>query len=122
MRGFFVKLAAVWAAIWAITAPLQAQSFMAGDFDPAIPTVTQVLGYEPGGRMSTSAEALTYLKALAAAAPDRMKVVQYGASWQGRPLTYVLLTAPENFARLDAIQSDLGAIAAGKPGNGRNKG
>ena len=118
MRGFIAQLAAFGAAIWVICAPLQAQSFMAADFDPAIPTVTQVLDHEPGARMSTSAEALTYLKALAEAAPDRMKVVQYGESWQGRPLTYALFTAPENFARLDAIQSDLGTIAAGKPGNG----
>ncbi|WP_300597692.1 M14 metallopeptidase family protein [Erythrobacter sp.] len=96
----------------------QAQSFLPGEFDPAIPTVTDTLGHAPGTRMSTSAEALNYLEALAKAAPDRMKIVNYGETWQGRPLNYVILSAPQNIARLDAIQSDLATIAAGETGNG----
>jgi len=106
-------------ALFAVAAPqARAQSFIEAEFDPAIPTVTKVLGHAPGTRMSTPAEALEYLEALAKAAPDRMKIVQYGTSWQGRPLNYVILTAPQNMARLDAIQADLQTVASGKPGNG----
>lgn len=78
LQGFFLRIAAALTAIYAVATSAQAQSFLAGEFDPTIPTGTQVLGHAPGTRMSTPNETLTYLRALAAAAPDRMKIVQYG--------------------------------------------
>jgi hypothetical protein len=105
-------------SIAALAVPAGAQSFLNGEFDPAIPTATEVLGHAPGTRITAPDEMLDYLRALAAAAPDRMRIVQYAKSWEGRPLHYVVLTSPENMARLDAIKADLAAIAAGRPGNG----
>ena len=40
------------------------------------------------------------------------------AAGRGRPLYYLVLTAPENMARLDAIQADLANIGAGQASNG----
>lgn len=96
----------------------QAQSFFEGEFDSAIPTLEETLGYQPGSRITAPEDAVTYLRALAAAAPDRMKIVEYARSWQGRPLHYVILTAPQNMARLDSIQADLANVAAGRASNG----
>ncbi len=45
-------------------------------------------------------------------------MVQYATSWEGRPLHYLVFTSRENIAALDAIQSDLANIAAGRAGNG----
>ncbi len=122
MQGrFFGRLAVGLAALWCICVPIipaQAQSFLEAQFDPAIPTLTQSVGHAPGERITSPADSLTYLRALADAAPDRMRIVKYAETWEGRPLHYVILTAPENMARLDEVQADLASIAAGRAGNG----
>ncbi|MFN3864281.1 MAG: M14 family zinc carboxypeptidase [Erythrobacter sp.] len=99
-------------------APVRAQSFAQGIFDPAIPTLTATVGHAPGTRITSPDEAYAYLRALVAAAPTRTRLVQYATSWEGRPLFYVILSSPENIARLDAIRADLANIAAGRASNG----
>ena len=106
------------AAVWTTAHPAQAQSFIEGEFDAAIPTLTQTVGHAPATRITAPDQAYTYLKALAEAAPDRTRLVQYAVSWEGRPLYYLVLSAPQNMARLDAIQADMASIAAGRAGNG----
>nr|WP_298926339.1 M14 family zinc carboxypeptidase [uncultured Erythrobacter sp.] len=116
--AFWGKLLAGLAAALALASTAQAQSFLEGEFDPAIPTLTETVGHEPGTRISSPDETLAYLRALAKAAPDRMKMVEYAKSWEGRSLNYVILTAPENMARIDAIKADLANIATGRTSNG----
>ncbi|TRD10635.1 carboxypeptidase [Erythrobacter insulae] len=106
------------AAATFLSGPAQAQSFLAAEFDPSIPTLSETVGHEPGTRITSPDETLRYLRALADAAPDRMKMVEYAKSWEGRSLNYVILTAPENMARIGAIQADLANIAAGRSSNG----
>lgn len=108
----------VLAALSVAGGPAQAQSFIDGAFDSAVPTLTATVGHAPGTRITSPDQAYTYLRALAEAAPDRTRLVQYAESWEGRPLYYLLLSAPANIARLDAIRTDMAAIAAGRPGNG----
>lgn len=98
--------------------PAAAQSFAQGSFDPAIPTLTEAVGHAPGTRITSPDQTYAYIKVLADAAPDRVKLVQYATSWEGRPLYYLVLSAPANMARLDAIRADMANIAAGRPGNG----
>lgn len=95
-----------------------AQSFGEGEFDAAIPTLEGVIGHMPGERITSPEETVRYLEALAKAAPDRIRMIQYATSWQGRPLHYLVLTAPENMARIDAIQADMANVAAGRASNG----
>jgi hypothetical protein len=102
----------------AVSGPALAQSYLEAEFDPSIPTLTQVVGHAPGERITSPEETVRYLEALVAAAPDRARMVQYATSWEGRPLHYLLITSPENMARIDAIQADLATIAAGRAGNG----
>ena len=108
----------VLAALCGGAAPGQAQSFAQGTFDAAIPTLTETVGHAPGTRITSPDETYAYLKALVAAAPTRTRMVQYATSWEGRPLYYVILSSPENIARLDAIRADLANIAAGRASNG----
>ncbi len=105
-------------ALFAGHAPASAQSFMEGEFDPSIPTLEETVGHKPGERITSPEEAHLYLKALDEAAADRVDLVEYARSWQGRPLYYIVITAPENMARIDAVKADLATIAAGRPGNG----
>jgi hypothetical protein len=74
-------------------------------YDPSIPTFQKVLGFEPGSRFATHAELVHYLNALAAAAPGRMKVVEYGQSWEGRKLVYAVIGSEANMRRLPEIQA-----------------
>ena len=93
-------LTAFLATLLALPIAAQAQSFVDAEFDPSIPTLTEVVGHMPGERITSPVETVRYLEALVAAAPDRTRMVQYATSWQGRPLHYVVLSAPENMARI----------------------
>jgi len=115
---FAFALSAFCGAVSAALVPAHAQSFLDGDFDPAIPTLSDTVGHAPGERITSTDEADRYARALVTAAPDRVKMVQYATSWEGRPLHYLVLTSPANMARIDAIQADLASIAAGGASNG----
>ncbi len=114
IRGWGILLL----AMLAFVPPAAAQSFAEGQFDPAIPTLTATIGHAPGARITSPDQAYAYLKALAEAAPDRTRLVQYAVSWEGRPLYYLVLSAPANMAKIDAIRADMATIAAGQQGNG----
>jgi len=81
------------------------------DYDPAIPTVEQVLGYQPGERITWHRDAIRYFEALAAAAPQRMRITEYATSWQGRELIYAVLSSADNIANLDAIKNGMQQLA-----------
>ena len=54
------------------------------NYDPAIPSVEDVLGYKPGERITWHKDVIRYFEALAEAAPDRMTITEYARSWQNR--------------------------------------
>ena len=83
-------------------------------YDPAIPTIQKVLGYGPGERISSHANLMRYMEALAQAAPARMKVFEYARSWEDRKLVYAAIGSETNLRRLDAIKA-----AMQKPGDPR---
>jgi hypothetical protein len=81
------------------------------DYDPAIPTLQSVLGHAPGERITTTDQAARYLRALAAAAPDRTRLVEYARSWEGRPLHYLLVGSRTRIAQVDAIKTGMQRLA-----------
>jgi hypothetical protein len=84
-------------------------------YDPAIPTLESVVGHGPGEEITTPYQIGRYLEALAQAAPDRTRLVEYATSWEGRPLHYLIVSSPERIARLDEIRSGMQALASGAP-------
>ena len=74
-------------------------------YDPAIPTAAKVLGYEFGDRISSHANIVRYLQALAAAQPNRIKVFEYGQTWEGRELVYAVIGSETNLRRLGEIKA-----------------
>ncbi len=54
-------------------------------YDPRIPTLKSVLGHDVGEEISSPEEITIYLKALAAAAPDRARLVEYREDLRGAP-------------------------------------
>ncbi len=112
--AFLLRAALVGAAVLA-PAPLRAQTAMlpivpslaapAGvTYDPAIPTPEAVLGVRLGVRHARPDELVRYAERLDAAS-DRIRVVEYGRTYEGRPLVVALVTSPANHARIDAIKS-----------------
>ncbi|AKS42870.1 M14 family metallopeptidase [Wenzhouxiangella marina] len=85
--------------------------FSQGSHDPAVPTQEAVIGHAPGERISSPEQIHRYFQALAEAMPDRIRLVDYAESWQGRPLFYAIIGTPERLADLDAIQTDIQTIA-----------
>lgn len=81
------------------------------NYDPAIPTVEDVLGYSPGERITWHRDAVRYFEALADAAPGRISVSRYAQSWEGRELIYVVVTSAENMARIDDIKAGMQRLA-----------
>jgi zinc carboxypeptidase len=80
-------------------------------YDPKIPTLKSVLGYEFGEEITSPEGLVTYLKALAAAAPDRTRLVQYAKSWEGRPLYLMVIASADRLARLDETKAGLRRLA-----------
>lgn len=81
------------------------------DYDPTIPDLRQVLGHGFGEDIVLSADVRRYFQALAASAPDRIRLIEYGQSWEGRPLYYAVIGSPANLARADAIAATLRELA-----------
>lgn len=82
-------------------------------YDPAIPTTESVLGYEWGERIFSPEEITLYIRRLAEVS-DKVELVRYGETWEGRPLHYLIVSSPENLARRDAIRQANHALAAGE--------
>ncbi len=74
--------------------------------DDSIPTSEQALRYKWADEVSSHHQIETYLRRLAEAAPDRTKLVQYGESYEGRSLNYLVISSPENISRLDEIRNN----------------
>lgn len=81
------------------------------DYDPAVPTAEAVLGHAIGEEMALSADVRRYFEALAAARPAQVRLIDYGTSWEGRPLWYALIGSPANLARADAIAGAMRELA-----------
>lgn len=98
-------------ALAQVSEPTSAPYFEAAAIDPAIPTLEQIVGHRSGEQMTRPEDAVRYLRALADAAPSRLRVVEYARSWQGRPLVYAIIASPERFAQLDALKSGMNALS-----------
>jgi hypothetical protein len=81
------------------------------DYDPAIPTVEDVLGYPSGNRITWHRDAIRYFEALEEAAPDRVSVSRYAQSWEGRDLIYVVVSSAENMARIEDVKVGMQRLA-----------
>ncbi|MBZ5559766.1 MAG: hypothetical protein LAO77_21065 [Acidobacteriia bacterium] len=67
-----------------------------------LPTPESVLGFRPGAdyKLATYEQSLDYFKKLAATT-KHMKLVEAGKTSQGRPMTFALISSPDNLAKID---------------------
>lgn len=107
----FALLTALFAHPVSADRPVEQVGWPDVTFDAGIPTLEDVVGHAPGERITSPEEALRYIDALAAAAPDRTRLVEYARSWEGRPLVYLLVGTEETIARVDEIKAGMQALA-----------
>ncbi len=107
------KLVLCGAALALCTFSARAQAYPPASYDPAIPTLDDVVGHDHAEAISSVRDISDYMTALAEASSARMEIRNYGETWQGRELIYGIISSPENMARLDDIQSALAELASG---------
>lgn len=81
------------------------------NYDPAVPTAKDVLGYSAGQRITTHGDMLRYMEALAATAPRKMRIMKYGQTWEGRDLIYIAISSEENINGLDGFKAGMQALS-----------
>jgi hypothetical protein len=94
-----------------LSAQTSAEFWPGTQYDPSIPTEKAVIGHDPGERISSHAEIVKYMETLASAVPSRIKVFEYGRTWEGRRLIYAVIGSQENIGRLDEIQKSMAELA-----------
>lgn len=80
------------------------------NYDPSIPTLESVVGHYNAERITTHGEMEAYLRALADAS-DRVELVRYGETYEGRGLYYLAITSGANWARMDEIKAGIHRLA-----------
>lgn len=73
-------------------------------YDPAIPKPKDIIYHEVGEWHITHDRLTNYMKALAAAAPHRIKLETMGFTYEGRPQLLLIFTSKKNLANLEEIR------------------
>ncbi len=89
----------------------QAEFWPEAALNESVPSLEAVVGHDHGEKISSPAQLDAYIRALASAAPDRTRLVQYATSWEGRPLSYLVISSEANIARLDTIKAGMQQLA-----------
>lgn len=73
-------------------------------YNPAIPKPKDIIYHEVGEWHVTHDRLVNYMKAIAAAAPDRVKLETMGLTYEDRPQVLLIITSPKNQQRLEEIR------------------
>ncbi|MEM9678807.1 MAG: M14 metallopeptidase family protein [Bacteroidota bacterium] len=67
---------------------------------------SQFLGYDIGTQFSRHHQVVDYFKHVANAMPNQVKLEQYGATHERRPLYVAYISSPENLKNIESIRED----------------
>ena len=104
MRKFFLT---VFCYLFAYTSWSQDLSYYLPDsvqYNPAIPKPKEIIYHEVGEWHVTHDRLVNYMKAVATAAPDRIKFETIGFTYESRPQVLLIITSPKNHQRLEEIR------------------
>jgi len=73
-------------------------------YNPSVPKPKDVVHHEVGEWHITHDRLVNYMKAVAAAAPERIKLETMGFTYEGRPQVLLIITSPKNQQRLEEIR------------------
>ena len=80
------------------------------NYDPAITPPSILLGFNVGERVATPAQISAAITAWAKQS-DRLTLIEYARSHEGRPLYAAFISSAQNLSRLDAIQADIDQLS-----------
>lgn len=83
---------------------------LSGPYKDGVTEPKKILGFAPGQRVA-SPEQIANALSIWQKESDRLKVVEYGRTHEGRPLFYVVITTPAHLANLENIQKDVQQLA-----------
>lgn len=75
------------------------------NYDPAIPTPEEVLGF-PVGKWHVSHDKLSEYMRLLAASSDRIQIENRGKTYEDRPLLLLTITSPENHKNISTLKAN----------------
>lgn len=104
MKRILALLPVLLITFYAYTQPL---SFYLPDsisYDPAVPKPKDIIHHEVGEWHITHDRLVNYMKALAAAVPQRVRLETMGFTYEQRPQVLLIITSPANHARLEEIR------------------
>ncbi len=116
MRNYFIFLILLFGSALSQINPTpglgdyRAPFYNSTDYLNDIQNPSEWLGFELGGRPVTPAEAFDYIDYLGEISPNA-ELVQFGATYEGRPLAYLIVSSPDNFNNLDGVKADIRALA-----------
>src|SRR5215212_6901856 len=73
-------------------------------YNPAIPKPKDIIYHEVGEWHVTHDRLVNYMKAIAVAAPTRVKLEIMGLTYENRPQVLLIITSPKNQQRLEEIR------------------
>ena len=73
-------------------------------YNPAIPKPKDIIYHEVGEWHVTHDRSVNYMRAVAAAAPDRIKLETMGLTYESRPQVLLIITSAKNHQRLEEIR------------------
>ena len=79
-------------------------------YDPSVPHPDTILRQPLGTFTAHHAEVMAAMRAMAAKS-DRMRIVPFGKTHEGRELVSVVIASPENLQRIDALRADIARLA-----------
>src|SRR5690242_20948306 len=82
-----------------------------GTYRTNVPRPQAILRYDVGDFHTTYAQMEQVINAIAAAAPDRVKIFDIGETNEHRMQHLVAISSPENIARLDEIKANIARLA-----------
>lgn len=81
------------------------------------------LGYEPGSRFTYHHRIVDYFRQLADSHRDRVRFIEYGRSYEDRPLAIAVVSSASNISRLEDIRkahlAETGLLQGGSKGGSR---
>lgn len=76
-------------------------------YSASTPTFENVLGYDVGERITNYSDMLRYFEALERAEPTKIKLFEYGRTWEGRKLIYAAIGNSKHIAELDGFANKM---------------
>ena len=99
-----------------VASPLWAQTqepalWPGAKYDPAIPTLKQVLGHDPGEVITPPDRWRSTCRRCRRRRPTRTRLIEYARTWEGRPLWLMVIGSADRIAKLDQVKADLQRLA-----------